>query len=264
MAKEEASAGNDGKSSLLDSCRWPSLAAPYDRALRALVSYILERFHVLGIVISGSIVRGNPNAGSDFDTFVIHACQERQRVQKFFHGVPAEIFLNPPAAVRSYFRHERKSGRPCTAHMLATGFVVLDRDPLVQTLVDEANAELQKRPDLSTQELLFKRYGAADRYENAVDIAESDPANARLMLYRAIQKIIEYRFLAQNLWLPRHKELLGEFVEANPDLGQLALDFYNTTDCALQFQIAEQLARRILGATGFFEWETVPEVFKDD
>ena len=111
----------------------------------------------------------------------IHAKPERQRIQKFFHGVPAEIFVNPPAAIRGYMRDERKQGRPSDSHMLTTGFVILDRDPIVQTLIQEAEVAIAKRPDLSPQELTFKRYFAADNLENAVDIAQSDPANACLL-----------------------------------------------------------------------------------
>ena len=136
---------------MFNECQWPKLDDHYAQALRAAVVYVLEHFDVHGIIVSGSIIRGNPNAGSDFDTYVIHAKPERQRIQKRFHGVPAEIFVNPPAAIRSYFQSEQKSGSPCTAHMLTTGFVILDRNPVVQALIHEAEEAMAKRPDLSDQ-----------------------------------------------------------------------------------------------------------------
>ena len=42
------------------NCQWPDLASSYDMALQSAVAYILERFPVLGIIASGSIIRGNP------------------------------------------------------------------------------------------------------------------------------------------------------------------------------------------------------------
>lgn len=248
-------------SALLDQCLWPALSHRHNKALRELVSFIIQSYDVLGIIVSGSIIRGNPNAGSDFDTYVIHAKPERQRIQKFFHGVPAEIFLNPPAAIRSYFRDEPKSGSPCTAHMLTTGFVILDRDPVVQTLVSEAKASLDQGPDLSAQALMFKRYGAADRLENAVDIAEFAPANASLILHSAVEEIIEYYFLAENRWLPRVKERLAALAESDPEIGALAYQFYSDAELPAKFTAAEQLAQKILGETGFFEWESTPEEY---
>ena len=247
----------------MKECRWPKLSDRYSKALRATVAYILDNFDVHGIIVSGSIIRGNPNAGSDFDTVVIHAKPERQRIQKFFHGVPAEIFVNPPAAIRSYMRDEQKSGRPSDSHMLTTGFVILDRDPIVQTLIQEAQVAIAKRPELSQQALTFKRYFAVDCFENAVDIAQSDPANASLILHKAVQDMIDYHFLATNQWQPRVKEMLAGLAKSDAALGALAYQFYDEADLTEKFKIAEALAQRILGETGFFEWASYPEAFTE-
>lgn len=249
---------------LLKECSWPKLSVRYDRALRTAISYILEHYEAQGIVVSGSIIRGNPDSASDFDTYVIHARAERQRIQRFFAGVPTEIFLNPPTAIRRYFRDEQKSARPGTAHMLTTGFVILDRDPIVRTLIHEAEAALAKRPALSEQELTQRRYGAADCFENAVDIAQSNPVNALKILHQAVELMLDYHFYATNQWLPRTKELLAGLSESRPDLGRLATQFYQETNPILKFQIGEALAQRILGVTGFFEWESDPETVVEE
>ncbi len=70
-----------------------------------------------GIIVAGTHISGNPDPTSDLDIYVIHAHPQRQRIQKRFKGVPAEIFVNPPAAIRRYFAEEVR--RPSTAHMLA-------------------------------------------------------------------------------------------------------------------------------------------------
>jgi predicted nucleotidyltransferase len=123
---------------LLSACQWPPLSPSYDLALREAVAFILEQFEVYGIIVSGSIIRGNPHPSSDFDLVVIHAQPERQRLQRLFRHVPTEIFLNPPKTIRRYFEDEQKEGKPSTAHMLATGFVILDRDPVVNELREQA------------------------------------------------------------------------------------------------------------------------------
>src|SRR5690349_862702 len=75
---------------------FPSLPGKYDQALRDAVAFVLERFQPVGIVAAGTIVRGAPDPSSDLDLWVIHLQPVRQRLQKFFQGVPAEIFENPP------------------------------------------------------------------------------------------------------------------------------------------------------------------------
>lgn len=118
----------------LAQCRWPVLEEPYGGALHEAVRYIFEHWQPKGIIASGTIVRGNPSPSSDLDLFVLHRAPERQRVQRFFAGVPAEVFVNPPERVERYFEGERREGRLITTHMLATGFVVYDADPVVEDL----------------------------------------------------------------------------------------------------------------------------------
>ena len=114
--------------------RLPPLAEPYKTALEEAVAFVLERFDPIGVVASGTIVRGDPSPSSDLDVFVLHRQPWRQRLQRFFNGVPAELFVNPPERVERYFEEEVADGRPVTAHMLATGVVVFAIDPIVEQL----------------------------------------------------------------------------------------------------------------------------------
>ena len=81
---------------ILEQCQWPDLPEKYASALRSAVGFIAENLEPIGIIASGTILRGNPDPASDLDIYVIHRAAKRQRIQKFFAGVPAEIFINPP------------------------------------------------------------------------------------------------------------------------------------------------------------------------
>ena len=240
----------------IDNCQWPTLAVPYQEALHTAVAYILERFSVLGIIASGSIIRGNPGPTSDFDLYVIHAQPQRQRLQRRFHGVPAEIFINPPHTIRSYFASEQAEGRPCTAHMLVTGFPVLALDPVVGELQAEAQTWLQKTPNRSGQSLLWRRYGIVDLLDNARDLLDSDPECAARFLHQAVEGLLEYAFLSRGLFLPRLKEFIGKLDELDPAFAQLTRAYYQAPHVETQMQVAETLASRLLGVTEFFEWES--------
>ena len=73
---------------LFEQCRWPELPARYAEALRGAVRFILERFaDTQGIIVSGTILRGNPAPSSDLDIYVIRQKSQRQRIQKFFRQV---------------------------------------------------------------------------------------------------------------------------------------------------------------------------------
>ncbi len=239
---------------VLEECRWPELDEPYATALRLAVEYVLASFDVAGIIASGSIIRGNPDPGSDFDIYVVHVRPQRQRLQRFFHGVPTELFVNPPQAIRNYFAEGQRDGGPSTAHMLATGFVVLKRAPVVDELIAEAHEWLAKPPNPNEATLTQRRYFIADRFENAVDLHARDPITAQLLLYNAVLALLGYRFLAANRNRPRDKELLSALADLDAPLAQQMRNFDAAPSVAKQIAIAREMMQSTLGVTGFFEW----------
>lgn len=246
---------------MIRELKFPELSEYYESALRQAISFVEQQFEPLGIIAGGSIIRGNPGPTSDFDIYVIHDKPWRQRLQMRFNGTPAEIFVNNPAAVRSYFESERKAGRPITAHILTTGVVIVNRDPIVDQLIGEAQEWLGKRPDLSDAELLWKRYLIVDGLDNARDLMAVDPANAVFFLNDALQAMVNYAFLAENQNLPRFKEIITKLEAIQPELGALVRSFYNTADHKQQLQIVESLATQMLGVTEFFEWKSEAQPF---
>src|SRR5215467_3628714 len=141
-------------------CKFPRLPERYDRALREAVSFVLDRFQPIGIIAAGTIVRGTPDAASDLDVWVIHMEPTRQRLQKFFNGVPAEIFVNPPWVIQKYFVQDQREARPIAAHMMATGTVVLATDPVVEQLRQTALSVVSSPATVTPARLTAARYMA--------------------------------------------------------------------------------------------------------
>jgi len=249
---------------LLAQCKFPTLAHPYHQALEEAVRFILGHFDVLGIIAAGTIIRGIPNKSSDLDIFVIHRRDERQRLQRFFNTVPTELFVNPPHQIRRYFENEIDEGRPCTAHMFATGFVVLDGDAVVGELREKGKQIMASSPNPTEMRLTQLRYGVADYYENATDVIESDPQAAMLLMSDAVHYALLFRFWQANRWLPRHKALLSELAEIDPHLAQLGRRFYSETSLEERFRVAAEIMDGTIGVRGFFEWDSELETVPSD
>lgn len=244
----------------LARCVYPALAEPYGGALREAVRYILGRYDdVIGIIAAGSILRGQGRATSDLDLYVIRTRPQRQRVQRWFHGVPAEIFVNPPPQIERYFADEFRASRPITAHMLARGEVVLALDPVVAQLRAQAEDELRRVPAPSEADLRWERYIAALELEDALDILDEDPSGGAMILGGAVHKMLRYAFRQASRPLPRDKDLLSALDALDPALADLARRFYDACDASARRALAEQIADRTLGVRGFFEWESDPE-----
>lgn len=243
---------------LITQCHWPELHQRYDQALRRAVAYILGRYNVSGIIASGTILRGNPGPSSDLDIYVIHAEDYRQRVQKFFNNVPAEIFVNPPQAIEGYFQEEQADRRPLTAHMLATGHVILNRAPIVEALRAKART-LLSQPPAAPENLVMPRYLTALILEDALDVTETDPATAQMILSQAVTEMLKFPFIERGKFFPRTKDLLSELDKIDAETAGLARRFFEVEEFNVRLEIACQIADRTIQARGFFEWEKDPE-----
>lgn len=241
----------------MDECSWPPLAPRYAAALRDAVAFVLAEVEVTGIVATGTIVRGAPHASSDLDLYVLHDAPVRRRVQRYFgEAVPAEIFINPPVAVRAYFAEEHASGRPITADMLATGHVVLARGPVLAELRDEA-AEWLARPSYpSLASLVWARYAAATQLEDALDVADADPATATALLTGAVVAMLETWCRMRTGAFPRGKDLLDRVAALDPALSERARAVFTTAPLAERCAAAGAVADATIGARGFFEWDS--------
>lgn len=244
---------------MIEQCVFPNLPSPYAQALHEAVEFILARTVPVGIIASGSILRGNPDPASDLDIYVIHLQPFRQRIQKYFSGVPAEIFINPPQQVRRYMDVEREDYRPMTAHILATGFSVLEINPIVDELRQKAIWSLANPPTASPERLITLRYMAANWLEDAADLGQRDEATANLFLSQAVLEMIRYNFITQGIYQPRNKELIAATEALNPELGELLRRFYLTAECQARLELAYQIADRTIQLYGFCEWESTPE-----
>ncbi len=225
---------------------------PYDRAIDELVAFARETWSPLGVVVSGSIVRGEAGPTSDLDVFIVHAEPWRLRAQRRFAGVPAELFVNPPAQIRRYFASEHAGGRPCTAHMFATG-EILAPHPAIDELVREARDWLARPLAFTPARLAAQRYAAVDLLDDARDAIAGDPAVAHLLLAQAVEHIVSHAFLARGRFLPRRKRALAELAELDPAAADLVRR-WAARPGPDELAAALALARHVLGADTFFDW----------
>jgi len=139
--------------------------------------------------------------------------------------------VNPVASAERYMDKEIAEARPLTAHMLATGFAVLDLDGWAADVRVRAQALLDAGPPADPERDLRIRYGAATLFEDATDVVERDPALAQLLLCEALVAMLDYSALAA-----------GRFLASS--------------DLAERVGLAGEIADRTIGTRGFFEWES--------
>ena len=231
---------------------------PYDRALEDLLTYVRATYAPLGIVVSGSIVRGEAGPLSDLDVFVVHGEPWRVREQKRFADVPAELFVNPAFQIRRYFEREHAEARPCTAHMFATGDVIEPADAMIAELVSEARAWLARPLEPTEVQLAQRRYGAVDLLDDARDIIDRDPASASLLLAAAVSEIVAYAFWRRRMFQPRRKNAIAALTKVDTDAAAL-VHAWQASSGREALAAVEALARHVLEVDTFFEWTSQRE-----
>lgn len=240
---------------MIEKCTFPEIKEPFATALREVVAYAIEQVHPIGIIAAGSVMRGGGGITSDIDLYVIFEGNYQQLEHKFFNGVPCQLFCNPPRRVSTYFVEERGrlNNGPTTAHMIASGVVILDRDPRIEQLREEAKATLQLPPKPNPDMLQLMRYHAVSALENALDVCESDPDMAMLEICNALPNMLHYYFLKQGKYVPRHKDTIQQVREHDPELARLIHELF-VADEASRYAILEQIADKTIEIRRFFEY----------
>jgi hypothetical protein len=238
---------------------WPDLSNHYLEALKEGTEWIINTFHPLGIIATGTIVRGNPDVSSDFDISVIHDVPFRQRIQKKFKSIPFEIFINPAASINQYFDDEYKSRRPCTAHMLATGHVLINKAGIVTELIEKAKTYLIKQPDYDNKHATILRYTAASLLEDAIDIKNRDLGMANIYISDSIKAILDWFYYEQQVFMPRKKELLMNTEKLNHEIGEYSRKVMESVNIDDKIDYLKRLADLTIKTYGFFEWESERE-----
>jgi predicted nucleotidyltransferase len=242
----------------LNDERLSALSPRHKLAIAATVSYIEATFDPLGILVAGTIVRGEGHANSDLDFAVVHNKPWRQRIQRFEEGIPIEIFVNPPWQWRKTFDGEVQSGHPPMLGIFSSGVPVFEGDSTVSMLVNGARWLFEQGPQISEELLTGLRYALVTHFEDAVDIEQIDLERSNAFVVNSLLQAARLHVLQSGEWLPREKILLNRLEARDPDLGQsirAVLDAPRGNWVRLATPIVEHVA----GAARFFAWESAPQ-----
>ena len=238
------------------------LGSVHRGVVRAVLDDVLSRDDVLGVMLAGSIVRGEGGPTSDLDVYVVVSSPWRQRRQLLLDGVPVEVFINPPWTIRSYFADEAKDGAPSTAHMLATGVVLYARDGTLEGLRDEARHILAQGPAALTDEELTQRcYFLVDLSEDADDVRENDPDALAFVLPMLVERAVALLYARARRWLPKPKRLPTDLEGFDPDAAALLRAYLHEPDLLRRYSLACALVERAIAPRPrrFFSWDSAPE-----
>ena len=234
----------------------PPLEPPYDQVLVEALEYVFDtRDDVIAINLAGSVASGEADARSDIDLYIIIEGEKRHRDQRLFGGVPVEMFFNPEERARRALEQDQLEGRAPGVALMAFGHIIYDPEGVFAKLRLEALEVMERGPAVPEETITFRRYTAVDQLDDAIDVADRDPVTARMLATEAVSQAIAVWFVERGGWTPRAKDRLAELRRVDPEAADAVEQFIRSGDVS----DAESAIGLLLGVSGFFEWESIPE-----
>jgi hypothetical protein len=146
-------------------------------ALETFLKDWRDRDEVIGALVCGSYITGNPSKRSDIDVHIILAddVAGRERGNRVINGFLIEYFANPPCQIRRYFQDDYNKRRTMSMVQFKTGRVLYDYTGIIKDLKFEAEKWLSKEYKKVNKTVLeLKKYGLWDALDNLRDCYEQE------------------------------------------------------------------------------------------
>ena len=166
----------------------------WEKALNVFLESWKERDDVIGAIVCGSYVTGNPSLHSDIDVHIILSddAQWRERGNTIVDGYLIEYFANSPKQIKKYFEEDYKSLTPHSMVQFLTGKIIFDNYNEVIKLKNEAriwfNKEYNELDDISVEMI---KYYLWDTLDNLLDCYEQNRLDFEFVYYNSLKILFE-------------------------------------------------------------------------
>lgn len=161
----------------------------WEAALHTFLADWREREEIVGILLCGSYVTGNPSQRSDLDVHLVLREEEdwRERGNRYVDGFLIEYFINPVRQIRQYFEEDYNDRSTMSMVQFITGKVLLDRTGAMEQLKQEALQWKEKHyAAVEASMVEVKKYSLWDAYDNLMDCMEQERADSELVYYQSL------------------------------------------------------------------------------
>lgn len=166
----------------------------WSKAVKLFLKDWETKKEVTGIILCGSYITGGHTKNSDVDIQIIlkKGCKWRERGNKIIDGILIEYFANPPENTLRYFEEDEKRRKKSTAHMFATGKIILDKMGDAKRLKDIGKKSLKKKFDKSSKlEIELDKYSIFDMKDNLEEVYNRKTLDFNFVYYNFLKNILE-------------------------------------------------------------------------
>ncbi|WP_240837696.1 nucleotidyltransferase domain-containing protein [Acidaminobacter sp. JC074] len=187
--------------------------------LENLCDDLKSKKNVIGIILFGSLAKGNSHGYSDIDLFVIgHG--EKHRTQSYFHdGIQIQIIWRSPEIFK-----DKVVKRTRTYPVSNTCKILYDKTGEIEEAIDQAKNNLTLGPlSLSDHDKLFKHADFSIEYYTIKGCIENgELATAVYIINEQVMLGIDLYYDKNNYYLVSPKHLISDLKTKNEALSSLA------------------------------------------
>jgi predicted nucleotidyltransferase len=148
---------------------------------------------IIGILVCGSYITGNPSSHSDLDVHIIlnENVDFRERGNKIIDGLLIEYFANTPKQILQYFEEDYHKFEFMSQTQFITGKIIKDTNNVVSDLKEKAK-EYQNRKfnDLDNDLHELEKYGLWNSLDDLEDMLENDKPEFYFVFYNNLDFLL--------------------------------------------------------------------------
>ena len=165
----------------------------WEKATDKFIRKWKNKKEVVGALVCGSYVTGNPTKHSDIDINIIldNKCNWRMRGDEYVDGYLMEYLVNPPKQHEIYFKEDIQQKRKGNIHMFLTGKVLFDKTGDVEKLIQSARKWDKKKYKKSNEALIeINKYFLWDKKDNLEEVFMRNKEDFYFVYYNFLNDIL--------------------------------------------------------------------------
>ncbi|MDC7220503.1 MAG: nucleotidyltransferase domain-containing protein [Spirochaetales bacterium] len=181
----------------------------WELALQVFLKKWENNKEVIGALVCGSYITGNPSQHSDIDIHILLDSKTtwRERGNEIIDGILIEYFANPVRSHYEYMENDYKERMKSNAHMFCTGKILFDKTGELDALIKDSREYLVKEfPEQSKIGIEIAKYQLWDRLDNLEEVFDAEGDEFFFVFYNDLNALFEtYGKFLQFDSIPVHK-----------------------------------------------------------
>ena len=177
----------------------------WEKAVDKFLEKWKDKEEVIGALVCGSYVTGDPSPHSDIDLHIVLSNKATRRIRGniMVDDFLIEYFINPAKQIEKYFSEDFYDRRPHSMVQFVTGRVLFDPTGEIERLKKLAEEWIRKdREPLSRTAVELTKYHLWDTRDNLADCYEQDRPDFDFLYYNSLNVLYEAyaKFLNQDVF----------------------------------------------------------------